>query len=139
MQRPHEREHAAHEPLHATGGADLQQEAGLVRASVAHDVHLPTTYLRCLPDPEPTLVAPHADGHRPRQNLDSLVLPSMDMTRDPAPGVKPHLQPEQFPTGVPPVLQEGQVLTSERVVKVPALGHARTIRATPEERPCSAP
>lgn len=92
-------------------------------------------YLRCLPHTEPTLLAPHPDGHGPSQNLDPLVLPSMDVTRDPPAGIEPHLQPQQLPTGVPSAFQEGQVLTSERVVKVPALGHARTIFASPEECP----
>ena len=98
-------------------------------------MRLTTTYLCCLPDTEPTLLAPHSDGQGPSQNFDSLVLPSMQVTRDPAPGIKPHLQPQQLPTGVTAAFQEGQVLTSERVVEVPTLCHARTIFASPKECP----
>lgn len=121
--RLHDREQPPHEPLHATSGADLEQEACLVRAGIAHDMHLPTMNVRCLPDPEPTFLAPHSHGQGPGQNLDPLVLASMDVTRDPTPRIEPHLYLEQLARGFAAGLQEGQVLASQRIVKMFALCH----------------
>ncbi len=89
--RLHDREQAAHEALHATSGADLEQETCLVCAGVAHDMHLPATNVRDVPDVEPTFLAPHSHGQGPGQDFDPLVLAGMDVTRDPAPRIELHL------------------------------------------------
>lgn len=65
------------------------------------------------------------------RGLDSLVLASVEVTRDPAARIESHLQLEQLARGVATGLQEGQVLAGERIVKMLALGHEAPYPAVP--------
>ncbi len=96
----HDREQAAHEPLHATSGPDLEQEACLIDACVAHDVHLATMNVRDLSDAEAVVFAPHSDGQRPGEDFDPFVLTSVEVTRDPTTRIEPHFELEQLARGL---------------------------------------
>jgi hypothetical protein len=88
--RLHDREQAAHEPFHPTSGADVKQEACLVWAGVAYDMHLPAMDVRDVSDAEPMFLASHSHAQGPGQDFYPLVLASMEVTRDPTPWIEPH-------------------------------------------------
>lgn len=80
-------------------------------------------HVRDLPDAELPFLAAHPHRHGPGQDLDPLILASMDMTRDEAPRIEPHLQLEQLARSVSAGLQEGQVLAGERIMQMFTLCH----------------
>jgi hypothetical protein len=80
-------------------------------------------HVRYLPDIESTFLTSDSHCQGPGQDLDPLVLASMDVTRDPTPRIESHLYLEQLARSVAARLKEGQVLAGERIVQVFTLRH----------------
>ncbi len=119
----HDREEATHRTLHSSGGAHLEQEAGLVGAGIADEVKLAPRYVGAVSDLEGPFGPPDPHGHCPGKDLDALILADVRMSRDPSARVEQDLQLKQLARGISAGLQEGQVLARERVVQMRGLRH----------------
>ena len=99
--------------MHPARWSDFEQEARVALAGVAHAVHLAARNVGRLPDIQCPHVPGDGDGERASNNLDTLVLTGMDVTRNAAAGFEEHLDLKKLAASVATRLKERQVLTGQ--------------------------